>query len=92
MKSKNDIEQQIQRIRRLYPGHRMYNKALMLNLLYNDRMSMTDTNQKLHKKYVSCHYYGSGIVREGLEAEAERLLRLMGETKYPREVYACHSR
>ena len=55
---------------------------------YNHTMSMTEENDSLRRKYMQCHYYLSGEVRPGMEHMAAHYLKLMGETKYPKAVYA----
>ena len=86
MKSKDDLVAQIQRIYKRFKNHRLYDLAQHLVLLYNHRMSMTDTNLELHRKYMDCHY-PSGAIKVGKESEAQRYLDEMGTHKYPREVY-----
>lgn len=88
MKSKDDLTRQIQRIYKKHGEHRLYKTALRLTMLYNENMSQTDLNKKLHRQYMDCHYYVSGNVKEGMENEAQRLLDEMGAVKYPVEIYS----
>lgn len=86
MKSKDDLIAQIQRIYKKFNGHRLYDLAQHLVLVYNHRMSMTETNLELHRKYMGCHN-PSGAIKVGREADAQRYLDEMGAVKYPKEIY-----
>ena len=88
MKSKKDLTLQLQRIYKVHYHHRLYARAQYLVLRYNYNMSMTEENVSLWRKYMQCHFYLSGEVRPGMEHMAAHYLKLMGETKYPKAVYA----
>ncbi len=88
MKSKKDLSVQINRIYRAFGNHRFYNRALSLVLLYNERMSNTEYNQRAYRLYMKCHYNISGNVISGREKTAERLLNAMSLKKYPQSVYS----
>lgn len=77
-KSKDDINNQIQRIYKNHSKHRLYDLAQGLVLLYNYNMSMTKENTYLHSEFME----------ERDETKRQELLDLMGTTKYPKSVYA----
>lgn len=87
-KSKSDIRMQIQRIYANHKDHRLYDLAQQIVAVYNGRMSESEVNKAIHNKYMGCHYYWSGKLREGMGKLAEMYLRMMDNFKYPKSVYA----
>lgn len=51
MKSKAELQRQIQRIYAVHKDHRLYNKALSLVMLYSHNMSMTAENELFWKNW-----------------------------------------
>lgn len=88
MKSKKDITEQIQRIYKNHKDHRLYQKAQSIVIVYNDKMSNSEFNKKIHRLYMDCFYYVSGNIIPGREKDAELFLELMGNHKYHRCEYA----
>lgn len=86
-KSKADLTAQIQRIYANFKDHRLYNIAQQIVMVYNWRMSETEVNKAIHRKYMDCHYSWSGNVKVGMEKLAEMYLRMLGGFRYPIEVY-----
>lgn len=82
MKSKKDLENQIQRIYKNYPNSKLYPLAQSLVIIYNHNMSMTETNKKLHREYMASYD----------KDEKRILLGMMMGQKYDKSVYAVKIR
>jgi hypothetical protein len=78
MKSKKDLQDQIQRIYKNYPNSKLYPLAQSLVVIYNHNMSMTDTNKDLHRRYMASYD----------KDERQILLGMMMGQKYDKSVYA----
>lgn len=81
MKSKEDLERQIQRINAVHKDHRLYNKAQNLVLKYNHNMSMTAENDHYWREW---NWLDRNPEKK---QEADALLRKMHETPYHRNLY-----
>lgn len=87
-RSKNDLENQIYRIYRLYGmDNPHYMKAQNIVLRYNHNMSEHKTNKVMHQKYMGCYHYCTGIIRKGMEDKAQWCLEVMGKVRYPQSVF-----
>lgn len=87
-RSKDDLVNQIQRIYRLYGmDNPHYMKAQRIVLRYNYNMSEHKTNKAMHQKYMDCHQYYSGAVKNGMEKRAQWCLDIIGKVRYPQSVF-----
>lgn len=86
MKSKKDVDEQIQRIYNRFVKHRLYGLAQELAILYNWNMSNTANNELLYKQYSRC--FGANGVIQSKKEEAKMWLDRMHNAKYPKALYA----
>lgn len=85
MKSKVDLQKQIQRIEAVHKDHRLYNKALNKVIFYNHNMSMSAENQRYWKEWMRLN-------RDPEKKEqADALLKKMGDEPYHRNLYTARN-
>lgn len=82
MKSKADLERQIQRIHAIHKDHRLYNRAQNLVLKYNHLMSITAENEHYWREWRRLD------INPEEKQQADALLRKMHETPYHRNLYS----